>query len=238
MIYRNTKTAVFLSRPNRFLAHVLLDGKEVVCHVKNTGRLKELLLPGRPVIVEHHPDAKAQGRKTEYSLIGVSKETASGPVWVNIDSQAPNLAAFEWITGGNGLPFCPRPQNARREVRYDQSRFDLSFSDCGIPWFMEVKGVTLDVNGTAMFPDAPTERGIRHLEELGHAVQDGYGAAILFVIQMKGIHAFSPNRERHPEFADALIKAKENGVHIWARDCIVTENSMTIDMPVPVLLTP
>lgn len=238
MIYDNTMTAVFLSRPNRFLAHVMLNGKEVVCHVKNTGRLQELLIPGTDVIIQHHPGAAAMGRKTEYSLIGVSKKAAGGTVWVNIDSQAPNQAAFEWLTEGRGLPFCPRPQDVRREVRYDQSRFDLSFSDCGIPWFMEVKGVTLDVGGTAMFPDAPTERGIKHLDELGHAATDGYGAAVLFVIQMKGIHAFSPNRSRHPEFADALVRAKKNGVHIWAYDCIVTETSMAIDSPVPVVLSP
>lgn len=236
MFYENTMTAVFLSRPNRFLAHVLLEGKKIVCHVKNTGRLKELLIPGVDVIIQHHPDAAACGRKTEYSLIGVSKQTPGGPVWVNIDSQAPNQAAYEWITEGKGLPFCPRPQNARREVRYDRSRFDLSFTDGHTPWFMEVKGVTLDVGQVAMFPDAPTERGVRHLNELAQAAADGYGAAVLFVIQMKGIRAFSPNRERHPEFAEALVRAKENGVHVWARDCIVTENSMTIDAPVPVLL--
>lgn len=238
MIYDNTTTAVFLSRPNRFLAHVMLNGKDVACHVKNTGRLRELLIPGTDVILQYHPDAAAAGRKTDYSLIGVSKKTEKGAVWVNIDSQAPNQAAYEWLTGGRGLPFCPRPQNVRREVRYGQSRFDLSFSDCGIPWFMEVKGVTLDVNGSAMFPDAPTERGIKHLDELGHAAADGYGAAVLFVIQMKGIKAFLPNRERHPEFADALIRAKKNGVHIWAYDCLITETSMTIDSPVPVLLSP
>lgn len=238
MLYQNVVTGVFLSRPNRFLAHVMLNGKETVCHVKNTGRLKELLIPGVKAALEYHPDAKAQGRKTEYSLIAVSKETKDGPVWVNIDSQAPNQAAFEWLSTGNGLPFCPRPQNIRREVRYKDSRFDLAFSDCGTPWFMEVKGVTLDVNGTAMFPDAPTERGIKHLDELGQAVKDGYGAAILFVIQMKGIRAFSPNAERHPEFAAALSMAKKNGVHVWAYDCTVTENSMTVDLPVPVVLTP
>lgn len=232
MLYSNTKTGTFLSRPNRFLAHVMLDGKEIVCHVKNTGRLKELLIPGTPVIVQYHPDAAASGRKTEYSLIGVGKQNA----WVNIDSQAPNQAAYEWLTAGDGLPFCPRPQKVRREVRYGESRFDLSFTDCGQPWFMEVKGVTLDVNGTAMFPDAPTERGIKHLDELGRAVKDGYGAAALFVIQMKGISAFTPNAGTHPEFADALARAKKNGVHVWAYDCIVTENSMKLDAPVRVIL--
>lgn len=237
MIYKNTTTATFLSRPNRFLAHAELNGREIVCHVKNTGRLKELLIPGAQISIRHHPDASSLGRKTEYSLIGVSRQTPSGSIWVNIDSQAPNQAAYEWLTEGKGLPFCPRPQNVKREVRYNQSRFDLSFSDCDRPWFMEVKGVTLNVNGTAMFPDAPTERGIKHLDELGYAVKNGYDAAVLFVIQMKGIRAFSPNRERHPEFADALERAKKNGVHIWAYDCTVTENTMKIDAPVPVILT-
>lgn len=240
MFYPNTVVGTFLSRPNRFLAHVMLNGNEIICHVKNTGRLKELLIPGTPVIVQHHPDAAAHGRKTEYSLIGVAKPApnanAQPTVWINIDSQAPNQAAFEWLTEGQGLPFCPRPQNVRREVRYGDSRFDLSFTDCGQLWFMEVKGVTLDVSGTAMFPDAPTERGIKHLGELGNAVKDGYGAAVLFVIQMKGISAFTPNAATHPEFADALVRAKNNGVHVWAYDCVVTENSMKIDAPVKVVL--
>lgn len=238
MFYSNTLIGTFLSRPNRFLAHVMLDGKEIVCHVKNTGRLRELLMPGTPVILQHHLNAAASGRKTEYSLIGVVKPGTDkrGQVWVNIDSQAPNLAAYEWLTAGEGLPFCPRPQNIRREIRYGDSRFDLGFTDGGQPWFMEVKGVTLDVNGTAMFPDAPTERGIKHLDELGAAVKEGYGAAVLFVIQMKGISSFAPHAERHPEFAEALRRAKKSGVHVWAYDCVVTENSMRIDAPVKVLL--
>lgn len=124
----------------------------------------------------------------------------------------------------------------KREVRCGDSRFDLAFSCGGSPWFMEVKGVTLDMGGTAMFPDAPTERGIRHLEGLTQAVKDGYGAAALFVIQMKGVHAFSPHRERHPEFADALKQAKENGVRILAYDCAVTDRTMKLDAPVPVIL--
>ena len=236
MFYPNTMVGTFLSRPNRFLAHVMLDGREVVCHVKNTGRLRELLLPGVSVIVQHHPDAAASGRKTEYSLIKVAK----GNVWVNIDSQAPNQAAFEWL---NSLPktskhpiFCP--QNIRREVRYGESRFDLSFIDSrtGKPWLMEVKGVTLDVNGTAMFPDAPTERGVKHLGELIHASCNGFGTAVLFVIPMKGISAFSPNVERHPAFAEALKRAQEHGVHILAYDCIVTEDALQIDQPISVIL--
>ena len=236
MFYPNTMLGTFLSRPNRFLAHVMLDGREVVCHVKNTGRLRELLLPGTPVIVQYHPDADVTGRKTEYSLIKVAK----GVVWVNIDSQAPNQVALEWLcelqTNSSPPVFCP--QNIRREVCYGDSRFDLSFIDAltGKPWLMEVKGVTLDVNGTAMFPDAPTERGVKHLDELVHAVHDGFGAAVLFVIQMKGISAFSPNAERHPAFAEALKRAHEHGVHILAYDCVVTEDALQIDQPIPVIL--
>lgn len=251
MFYPNTMVGTFLSRPNRFLAHVMLDGREIVCHVKNTGRLKELLLPGVPVVVQYHPDAAATGRKTEYSLIKVAKflhtpENGSTQVWVNIDSQAPNQVAFEWLnhrqhaSDSLNCPDLPdfRPQNIRREVRYGDSRFDLSFTDAatGRPWLMEVKGVTLDVNGTAKFPDAPTERGVKHLEELGHAAADGFEAAVLFVIQMKGISAFSPNAATHPEFANALKRARKNGVHILAYDCIVTEDALQIDHPIPVLI--
>ena len=235
MNYERTMTAVFLSRPNRFLAHVLLDGKEVVCHVKNTGRLKELLNPGVPVVIQHHPDAKAAGRKTEYSLIAVASPVLGGSQWVNIDSQAPNQAAYEWLSAGDGLPFCPRPTDIRREVSHGGSRFDLAFSCQGQPWFMEVKGVTLNVNGQARFPDAPTERGIRHLHGLSDAVKEGFGAAVLFVLQMQDCASFTPNPD-HPEFGEALRYAKDHGVHIWAWDCEVSEASMKIRQPVPVIL--
>lgn len=263
MFYENTLVGTFLSRPNRFLAHVMVGGREVVCHVKNTGRLRELLLPGAPVVLQHHPDAVASGRKTEYSLIGVAKpiqagaawcgnevstealrtsgfdltaETGTTYTWVNIDSQAPNQATYEWLTTGDGLPFCPRPQNVRREVKYGQSRFDLAFEDSGKPWLMEVKGVTLDMDGTAMFPDAPTERGVKHIDELADAAEHGFGTAVLFVIQMKGITAFASHAERHPAFAEALANAKRRGVKVWAYDCVVTENSLQIDAPVKVIL--
>ena len=178
MHYPNVTTGIFLSRPNRFLAHVRTEQGEVVCHVKNTGRLKELLLPGTRAAVQFHPDAAAMGRKTAYSLIAVTKPSPAGEVWVNIDSQAPNQAAYEWLTEGCGLPFCPAPENVRREVRFQDSRFDLSFSYGGQTWFMEVKGVTLDKNGTAMFPDAPTERGIKHLNELSLAAASGYSSGV------------------------------------------------------------
>lgn len=268
MFYPNTMIGTFLSRPNRFLAHVMLNGSEVVCHVKNTGRLRELLIPGVPVVIQHHPEAAAHGRKTEYSLIKVAKpvpeefrdaydgnifhldahtegtytegtytkdtRTGSTYTWVNIDSQAPNQMACEWLSE-QLLP----PAQIRREVRYGGSRFDLAFvnsADGGKPWLMEVKGVTLDVNGTARFPDAPTARGVKHLEELTDAAARGFEAVVLFVIQMKGVTAFSPNADTHPEFAAALAKAKAGGVHILAYDCIVTQDSVSIDRPVPILL--
>lgn len=236
MQYSNILTGIFLARPNRFLARVLVDGRETLCHVRNTGRLKELLVPGTAAAVQYHPDAASSGRKTSFSLIAVQKPSPDGPVWVNIDSQAPNLAAWEWLHAGNDLPFSPVPASIKREVRFGGSRFDLSFTCGEIKWFLEVKGVTLDRNGTAMFPDAPTDRGIRHLEELGTAAESGCGAGILFVIQMKGISSFSPNASAHPEFALALNRARERGVLILARDCIITENSMSIDRSVPVNL--
>lgn len=261
MRYEHILKGTFLSRPNRFIAHVLISREEgpeeeVVCHVKNTGRCRELLLPGVTVLVQFHPEAKALGRKTEYSLISVWKERINGPLLINMDSQAPNQAAYEWlrsISRHSPLPLSlkNKKQNLmefslrdiRREVTYGQSRIDLAFQEVlltgsqerqpEIPAFMEVKGVTLEENGLAMFPDAPTERGVKHIRELVNAHREGYEAYILFVIQMKGIRAFAPNEKTHPEFAEALKTAGEAGVHILAYDCTVTENTLSIDRPVP-----
>ena len=236
MQYNNIVTGTFIKRPNRFIAHVLIDGRETVCHVKNTGRLREFLLPGASLLLEFHPDAALQGRKTAYSVIGVYKYNAGFEhkrLLINMDSQAPNQAAAEWLAGG-GL--ASAVTNIKREIIYHDSRFDLAFSEDGHPAFMEVKGVTLEQDGAAMFPDAPTERGVKHIMELREAALEGYRAYILFVIQMKGILSFSPNRNTHPEFADALKLASESGVRILARDCIVTEHTMKIDMPVNVIL--
>lgn len=236
MQYQNIVPGIFLSRPNRFIARVLIDGTETVCHVKNTGRLGELLLPGSSILLEYHRDAAAQGRKTAYSLIAVYKEAAGffqERLLVNLDSQAPNEAAKEWLSAGG---FSPDVTEVRREVRFHDSRFDLAFLRDGHPAFMEVKGVTLEADGIASFPDAPTERGLRHIEELIRAAKEGYEAYMLFVIQMKGIRLFTPNRLRHPAFADALLEARASGVHILARDCHVTETSMNIDGDIPVSL--
>lgn len=235
MNYVYTVEGTFLRRPNRFLAHVLTaSGEEVVCHVKNTGRLKELLVPGASVVLEFHPDALSLGRKTSYSLIAIYKEHAGygdERLLVNIDSQAPNQAAFDWVASG-ALSTCMK--DVKREVVYGNSRFDLAFQEEDRHSFMEVKGVTLEFDGLAMFPDAPTERGVKHIMELKSAAEAGYGAYLLFVIQMKGISAFTPNRATHAEFADALRLAKDAGVQILARDCQVTENSMRIDQAVEV----
>lgn len=255
MKYEHIKRGTFLSRPNRFIAHVCLDeenGREVVCHVKNTGRCRELLLPGVTVLLEFHPDAAVLGRKTEYSLIGVYKKRSKDTLLINMDSQVPNQVAAEWLDSMKMAPVLPgiptdgeTPQfvlsNIRREVTYGNSRFDLAFDikagDTVIRHaFMEVKGVTLEEDGTAMFPDAPTERGVKHILELAGAVKDGYEAYILFVIQMKEVRVFTPNRKTHPQFGDALLTARNAGVHLLAYDCLVTKDTLTVDAPVHVML--
>lgn len=251
MQYANICPAVFLERPNRFTAIAGLCepkkagevpgisqniSQKVVCHVKNTGRCRELLIPGTSVFLEHHPDAAQRGRKTEYSLISVYKERAGGlggRLLINMDSQAPNQAACEWLKKG-GLG---KISALKQEIRFGNSRFDLAFRQGERDCFMEVKGVTLENNGVASFPDAPTERGLKHLLELREAARAGYGAYVLFVIQMKGVHAFTPNKSTHPAFAEALREISQDGVRILARDCIVTRNSMDIDESVKVLLS-
>lgn len=228
MNYEHMIPAIFLERPNRFIALADLEGKQVVCHVKNTGRCRELLLPGARVFLQHHPDADRLGRKTAYSLIGVYKDTDRGLQLVNLDSQAPNQVAWEWLKH-QGL-------TVQREVRYGNSRFDLAFCEEGTPAFMEVKGVTLEENGAARFPDAPTQRGVKHLKELEQAALEGYRCYVLFVIAMKGVDFFEPNRAAHPEFADALAHAAANGVSVLAYDCRVTPDTLDLDKPVPVRL--
>ena len=181
MNYHHTTTGIFRSRPNRFLAQVEIGGKTELCHVKNTGRLGELLLPGTPAVLDRHEPGK---RKTNYSLIAVRKEGQ----WVNIDSQAPNAAAAEWLSGSPlGFPVTL----LRREQTFGDSRFDFYLEgEGGQKAFLEVKGVTLEVNGIARFPDAPTERGVKHIRHLIEAREAGYLAYLLFVIQMKGVTAW------------------------------------------------
>ncbi len=224
MRYNKILKAKFISRPNRFIAHCELDGEEVVCHVKNTGRCKELLIPGATVILTDERENKA--RKTPFDLISVYK----GERLINMDSQAPNKVAEELMRS-----LYPEAK-IRREVTYGQSRIDLFVENGDEKIFVEVKGVTLENNNVAKFPDAPTERGIKHLRELERAVSAGYKAIVLFIIQMKGISYFAPNRETHPQFADALSLAHKNGVQVWAYDCQVREGVVEADMPVEVRL--
>ena len=233
MRYEHMLEGTFMELPNRFIAYVNINGTQVTAHVKNTGRCRELLIPGTAVIVKYHPGALEAGRKTEYSLIGVYK----GDILINMDSQAPNQVAEEWLRHGGftkatGLPAA----EIHREVTYGNSRFDLSFLAGGEQAYMEVKGVTLEVDHVAKFPAAPTERGVKHVKELSLAAKCGWKAYILFVIQMKGITSFTPNMDTHPAFGEALREARQAGVHIMAYDCIVTKEELSIDSPVEVCL--
>lgn len=221
MIYERVIPAVFLSRPNRFIAHVLVDGVEEIAHVKNTGRCKELLVPGCTVYLYCATEPK---RKTKYDLIAVLK----GSRLINMDSQAPNAVAEEWLR--KVLP----EAELRREVCYGASRFDFRIQQGEKVSFLEVKGVTLEQDGIAMFPDAPTERGVKHIRELIACKQEGYGAGLLFVVKMKGIQCLRPNDRTHPEFGQALREAAAAGVQLHAVDCIVRENSLIIDNPLPI----
>lgn len=235
MQYRSILPATFLSRPNRFIAHVEVNGSTEVCHVKNTGRCRELLVPGAAVRVEDHgPDAV--GRKTRYDLIAVEKQRADGSsLLVNMDAQAPNKVFAEWARQGH---FRPHLTLLRPETFFRSSRFDFYYeTEEGGRGFVEVKGVTLEDGGIASFPDAPTQRGVRHLEELSAAAQEGFSAHVCFVIQMEGMKAFCPNERTHPEFGAALRRAAGSGVEILAVECSVTPHSLTVCRPVPVSLT-
>ena len=226
MHYENMEPAVFLSRPNRFVAYVEQAGKQEICHVKNTGRCRELLIPGAELYVQRSDNP---ARKTALDLISVKK----GAQWVNMDSQAPNKAAAEWLkNGGLGT----KEILVRPEYKYENSRFDFYLETEGRKAFMEVKGVTLEEDGTARFPDAPTERGVKHIRELIRCLDDGYEAYILFVIQMKGVHAFEPNDRTHPVFGETLREAAGKGVRILAYDCLVKPDEMTIDQRIEVHL--
>lgn len=226
MNYSHTVKARFLDRPNRFVAHVELDGQTETVHVKNTGRCRELLVPGYEVILE---EGQNPARKTRYDLISVCKEGR----WINMDSQAPNKAAEEWLLKGG---FFPEDISVYRERKYGNSRFDLYIESPVRKAFMEVKGVTLEEDNIVRFPDAPTERGIKHVRELIRCMKDGYEAYLLLVIQMKDVRYFEPNRETHPKFGETLKEAADAGVYILAYDCAITEDSMKICDPVPVKL--
>ena len=225
MRYSNIVPGVFLERPNRFIAHVEIDGKTEVCHVKNTGRCKELLPSGARVWCQKSDNPN---RKTKYDLITVQK----GERLINMDSQAPNAAAKEWLLSG-GLG---QITDLRAETVHVDSRFDFSFVRDGKRCFLEVKGVTLENDGVCAFPDAPTERGTKHLRGLIQATADGYGAYVLFVIQMPDVKYLHPNDGTDPAFGAALREAAQNGVTVLAMDCAVTESSMDIRLPVLVKL--
>lgn len=226
MEYQHIKQGYFLNRPNRFIAHVELDGEEVVCHVKNTGRCRELLTPRAVVYLE---ESDNPNRKTRYDLIGVEK----GGRKINMDSQAPNQVFGEWARGGG---FRSDLRKLQSETTYGNSRFDFYWESSEKRGFVEVKGVTLEEDGVVLFPDAPTQRGIKHLEELVAAKAAGYDAAVCFVIQMEGVKCFRPNDRTHPEFGAALRKAAQAGVEILAVDCTVERDSLQIRERVPVEL--
>ena len=225
MRYENMVPGIFLRRPNRFIAHIEIGGKEEICHVKNTGRCRELLTPGAKVWCQ---ESKNPARKTKYDLICVQK----GSRLINMDSQAPNAAVKEWLLGG-GLG---EVSNVKPETTHGGSRFDFSFCKDGRQCFLEVKGVTLETDGVCAFPDAPTTRGARHLTELAGLAKDGYGAYVLFVIQMADVEYLHPNDATDPAFGAALREAAEAGVQILAFDCAVTQETMALRHPVPVHL--
>ena len=225
MIYTGMTPGTFLSRPNRFIAHVEIDGQTEIVHVKNTGRCRELLPAGAAVWCQKSDNPT---RKTKYDLITVRK----GSRLINMDSQAPNAAAKEWLLAG-GLGTL---EDVRAETKHGDSRFDFSFTLAGKKCFLEVKGVTLENDGICAFPDAPTQRGAKHLRGLRECAEEGYGAYVLFVIQMSDVKYLHPNDATDPDFGAALREAAAAGVHVLAVDCAVTEDSMTIGNFVPVLL--
>lgn len=221
MKYKKIIEGIFLARPNRFIAQVLIDGKEEIVHVKNTGRCKELLLPGVKVILEdcsHNPN-----RKTKYSLIAVWKQN----MLVNMDSQVPNEVVFNALKE-NKIQELKNLRYLKREVTFNNSRFDIYFEDEKQKGFIEVKGVTLENNHISMFPDAPTERGAKHVLEMIEAVNQGYKGTIFFLIQMKGPQSFKLNWEMDRKFSEAIKLASENDVKILAYDSIVNNNSIQI----------
>ena len=225
MHYDSMIPGIFLTRPNRFIAHVEIAGKVEVCHVKNTGRCRELLIPGVQVWCQHFDSPH---RKTKFDLIAVQK----GAQLINMDSQAPNEAAKEWLSGGGFGAI----SDLKAEYTHGDSRFDFTFIKDGRRCFLEVKGVTLETDGICAFPDAPTERGVKHLRGLTQAAREGFGAYVLFVIQMADVAYLHPNDATDPAFGRVLREAAAAGVTILAMDCAVTEDSMQIRRPVEVRL--
>ena len=231
MRYENMVRGSFLRRPNRFIAYVDIGGQEQVCHVKNTGRCKELLVPGCRVWLE---ESGNPARKTKYDLVAVEKTTPGGTLLVNMDSQAPNKVFGQWAEEGN---FRPNLTLLRPETAWGSSRFDYYWEAAdGRKGFVEVKGVTLEFDGEVRFPDAPTLRGVKHLEELMAAKAAGYEAAVCFIVQMEGMKWMAPNDATHPEFGHALRRAAAAGVEVLVLECAVTPDTLTARRPLPVCL--
>ena len=225
MHYPNMVTGIFHARPNRFIAHIEIDGQMETVHVKNTGRCRELLPVGAQVWCQRSGNPN---RKTKFDLITVRK----GHRLINMDSQAPNTAAGEWLRAGGLGPI----ENLKAETFHGDSRYDFSFIKDGRQCFLEVKGVTLETDGICAFPDAPTDRGAKHLRGLAEAARAGYGAYVLFVIQMSDVKYLHPNDATDPAFGAALREAAAAGVQVLAVDCAITEDSMVIGNSVPVVL--
>jgi sugar fermentation stimulation protein A len=235
MRYSNVIEGIFLKRPNRFIAHVMINGREETAHVKNTGRCRELLIPGVKVYLQQHDNPS---RKTKFSLIAVQKED----LLVNIDSQAPNKVVMEVLTQKKRvksvLGLMHPVDKIRQESVYGSSRFDFQITAGERQAFLEIKGVTLEQQGVAMFPDAPTERGVRHVRELQKAVEEGFLAYVVFIVQMQGIRYVTPNDQTHMEFGQALREAESAGVKVLAYDCLVAPDELRINHTVPVKLQP
>ena len=229
MRYGEVREATFLRRLNRFVAEVEIDGRVERVHVKNTGRCAELLVPGYRVYLERSGNP---ARRTAYDLIGVDKPVEGGVRYINMDSMAPNRAAGEWLAAG-GMGELP---DLRAEVTVGDSRFDFVARQDGRPVAIEVKGCTLEQDGVARFPDAPTLRGLKHVRGLTALARSGWRCAVLIVIQMKGVHVFQPNWDTQPDFGRALIEARDAGVEIVAMDCRVAPGVVEIDQPVRVEL--
>ncbi len=234
MVYQRILPGRFIARPNRFIAHVEAEDQVQICHVKNTGRCRELLVPGAKVWLE---ERDLPGRKTKYDLIAVEKERPDGPLLINMDAQAPNKVFFEWASAG-GLGFVPtllRPETVFGDSRFDHY-WELSAPEGMRRGFWEVKGVTLEEGGTARFPDAPTLRGVKHLEGLILARQAGYEAGACFIVQMAGMDHVEPNDATHPEFGAALRRAADAGVEILALECVVEPGRLAPGRRIPVRL--
>ena len=226
MTYDNIREGTFLSRPNRFVAEVEIEGKIEICHVKNTGRCRELLIPGTKVYANY---VDSPTRSTKYDLITVQK----GNRLINMDSQAPNKAFMEYLKSGK---YIKNIDYIKAEEKYGSSRFDFYVEAEGRRVFLEVKGVTLEEGGVVLFPDAPTQRGVRHVNELAECTRHGYSAHAVFVVQMNDVTYFTPNNKTHPAFGEALISAKSAGVTITALCCDITPDSMVIRNEIPVKL--